>query len=165
MRTRILGLALILTLGSTAPAVPQSPGPPPCQPFGTNYCIAAPNSVSPSGATMFGLCGIGVLSNDLVLLCEFIGANQPGVFFHGPTQIQTPFGDGFRCVGGNVIRLWPPTMSNGSGTILLNFDNTGPGGVGVLPGATRHFQCWYRDPAGGTAGFNLSDGLSITFGP
>ena len=31
----------------------------------------------------------------------------------------------------------------------------------IVPGATLHFQLWYRDPAGG--GFNLSDGLRISW--
>jgi hypothetical protein len=163
MGNRLLTLSLLLALSALTHA--QGPGPPPCQPFGTNYCSAGANSASPQGATLFGLCGIGIASNDLTLLCEFIGAGQPAVFFHGPTQIRTPFGDGFRCVGGSLVRLWPPTVANGSGTVLHNFDNTGPGGVGVAAGATRNFQCWYRDPAGGPAGFNLSNGLAITFAP
>ena len=49
-------------------------------------------------------------------------------------------------------------------------DNTGPGGVNILQGATRYFQFWYRDPLGGDVngdmvsdGFSLSDGLEICF--
>ena len=36
---------------------------------------------------------------------------------------------------------------------------------GVNLGDRKYYQFWYRDPAGGGAGFNLSDGLSATFCP
>jgi hypothetical protein len=29
--------------------------------------------------------------------------------------------------------------------------------------ASRNFQFWFRDPAGGPAGFNLTNALKITF--
>ena len=39
------------------------------------------------------------------------------------------------------------------------------GGGEILPGSTWNTQFWYRDPAFGGAGFNLSDGLGVTFAP
>ena len=36
---------------------------------------------------------------------------------------------------------------------------------GIQPADTRYFQLWYRDPLGGLSGFNLSNGLEITFCP
>ena len=41
--------------------------------------------------------------------------------------------------------------------------NSGPGAIN--PGDTHNFQYWYRDPLSMGAGYNLSDGLSITFCP
>jgi hypothetical protein len=35
----------------------------------------------------------------------------------------------------------------------------------IQPADTRYFQIWYRDPTGGSSGFNLSNGLEITFCP
>ncbi len=38
----------------------------------------------------------------------------------------------------------------------------------VTAGSTWNYQFWYRDPpggGGGPAGFNLSNGMSITFCP
>jgi len=32
-------------------------------------------------------------------------------------------------------------------------------------GDTKFFQFWYRNPAGGGAGFNLSDSLAVPFCP
>jgi hypothetical protein len=40
---------------------------------------------------------------------------------------------------------------------------SGTGAVAV--GDTWFFQYWYRDVAAGASGFNLSNGLAVTFGP
>ena len=43
-------------------------------------------------------------------------------------------------------------------------DGNPPTAAGTMtPGSTWHFQAWFRDPAGGGAFFDLSDGLTITF--
>lgn len=39
--------------------------------------------------------------------------------------------------------------------------NSGP--FAMNPFSTWNFQFWYRDGAGGPFGFNLSDGLEVTF--
>ena len=44
-------------------------------------------------------------------------------------------------------------------------DNTVPAHVQVVPGASLNFQAWFRDPAAGMSGFNLSDAIEITFQP
>ena len=37
---------------------------------------------------------------------------------------------------------------------------------GFVPGETRHFQCWYRDPGGLCgSGFNVSAAYTVTFRP
>jgi hypothetical protein len=91
--------------------------------------------------------------------------NQPGLFYYGPNQIQTPFGNGFRCVGGTVGRL---PMELAAGNVLEHaLDNTMPAGTSTIisPGSTWNFQAWFRDPAAGAAGFDLSDAMQITFLP
>ena len=78
----------------------------------------------------------------------------------GPNQISAPFGDGVRCVGGSVTRIWPPGLASGNvanRTVdLATF--------GAMPG-TVNIQCWFRDPTGGSSGFNLSDGISAVLTP
>ena len=49
--------------------------------------------------------------------------------------------------------------------MLMNTAGGAAGGGQIQAGATWNFQAWYRDPAGGPSGFNLSDGLGITFCP
>ena len=37
--------------------------------------------------------------------------------------------------------------------------------MGIAPGSTWYFQFWYRDPAMGAPGFNLSSALAVSFEP
>ena len=61
-----------------------------------------------------------------------------------------------------MTRLGVAVASGGTATRALNLANLPPNG-GVLGGEVRYAQYWYRNPAGGGAGFNLSDGLRIPF--
>jgi|GEM_PF-1318902 hypothetical protein len=134
-----------------------------------NYCSTSPNSLGAGALMGFGGTA-SVASNNLSLSVSAASAIQPGLFFYGPGQIQAPFGDGFRCVGAGglgVFRLGPPVVSDaaGNGQRVLDLNaapaNSGPGLIQA--GDTWNFQFWYRDPAAGGSGFNLSDGLSVTF--
>ncbi len=133
------------------------------------YCIGSPNSMG-SGAGLFSTGSTSVAANDLVLHVMGASAGQPGLFFYGPAQIQAPFGDGFRCVGGGalgIFRLNPPLVSDGTGHVQRVLDLTAPpasaGPGAIQAGETWNFQYWYRDPAAGGTGFNLSDALSVPF--
>lgn len=134
----------------------------------TNYCVAAPNS-SGSGAMLSSSGDTSVSGNTFTL--ELIGAapGQPGLFYYGPNEVQIPFGEGFRCVGGTTFRLNPPQNADAFGDTsrLVDFTQApaccGPGAISA--GDTWKFQYWYRDPVGGGTGFNLSDGLSAIFCP
>lgn len=130
---------------------------------GTNFCSAAPNSVSAGGAQISASGSASVAANDLTLLAGPLPQGQPGIFYHGALQANAPFGDGLRCVANSLVRVPPASTPDQSGVLSSALDNTALGGAGIFVGSTRHFQAWYRDPAGGPNGFNLSDGLSITF--
>jgi len=144
---------------------------------GANFCTSAPNSVTPmGGATGSIISNTGstsVSANDLVLTAGPMVVGEPGIFFYGTSELNggmgLPFGNGFRCAGGTVVRFFPPVQANASGDMVLAVDNSLPGIAGssapIIDMATLHFQSWYRDPAGGGAGFNLSDGLTLTFTP
>jgi len=133
---------------------------------GTNYCPLTVNSAG-AGTVMSGSGSASVMANDLVIEAANGPATQPGVFFYGPSQIQVPFGEGNRCVGGAVIRLWPPSVADGTGLNTRVVDNMSPAITGgaspIVVGGTQNFQYWHRDPAGGGSGFNLSDALSVLF--
>ena len=101
-----------------------------------------------------------------MLTCTGLPVNQFGIFFYGPDQIQLPFGNGWRCVGGQFFRL-PVLDSGAGGTFSYAFDTQNPLDPAgqVAAGELWNFQCWYRDPAAPGASFNVSDGHAILFTP
>jgi subtilisin family serine protease len=130
----------------------------------TSYCASSPNSVGP-GAFMSWSGSQSLSANDLVVIASGAPPNTTGLFFFGTTSVQAPFGNGFRCVGGAVTRL-PVVHANAFGDAVQNIDLANlPQGQVVVAGDVRNFQFWYRNPAGGGALFNLSDGLRVQFCP
>lgn len=136
-----------------------------------NYCIAAPNSLG-SGAILFASGTQSIATNDLNLDVQGAAPSQFGIFYYGSSQVQQVFGDGFRCVGAGltgIYRFAPAVLSDGFGDATHAVDFTqapaNAGGGQLMPGSTWYFQFWYRDPAAGGAGFNLSNGLSVPFCP
>jgi hypothetical protein len=96
-----------------------------------------------------------------------MAAGEPGLFYFGPDEPQVPFGNGFRCVGGGpgeVFRVFPFVAADAAGSLRASLDLPSLPGT-ISPGSTWKFQAWFRDPAGGGQGFDLSDGISIDFTP
>lgn len=141
--------------------IEYEPGP------GTPFCPLTPNSAG-AGAAISAAGGVSVQANDLSFMAGPMAVGEPGIFYYGPDQLQVPFGNGNRCVGGSggtIVRMFPFVVADATGFMSYAFDNTGPPHIQVVPGATLNFQAWFRDPAGGGAGFNLSDGLAVMFTP
>jgi hypothetical protein len=137
----------------------------PC-PAPVNYCIAAPNSQGPNGAHMSILGSTSVAANDMVLVATGVRPGAPGFFYFGATQQQIPLGNGFSCAGNPLLRLASPNLfANASGQLVRPVNFTVGNALHIQPGSTWNFQVMYRDLAGGGAGFNLTDGLAITFCP
>jgi hypothetical protein len=137
--------------------------------IGTNFCMSAINS-SGGEALIFAGGSASLAANNLVLNAQPVPALEPGIFYYGPNEILQPFGDGFRCVAlggvGTIFRLFPFAQSDMTELMSYPVDYTAaPPGGQIVSGSTWKFQAWFRDPAANGAGFNLSDGLSITFGP
>ena len=140
-----------------------------CSDGGTaQYCATSPNSAG-SGAVISSLGSVSISTNNFLLVSGNGIPNGPGLFYYGPSMIQAPFGDGFRCVGGATRRLNPVTTADAMGTTLRTLDFTVPpasaGQHMIVPGSTWNFQHWFRDAMAGMSGFNLSNGLSVTFLP
>ena len=94
--------------------------------------------------------------------CVGMAPGQFGLFFYSQLETSTPFGNGLRCIDHPLYRL--PAQQAGGGKLNQAVDfNDLPAGGDILPGSTWSFQAWYRDPAGGGAGFNTSDALRMRF--
>ncbi|MCP3917678.1 MAG: hypothetical protein GY711_19210 [bacterium] len=77
---------------------------------------------------------------------------------------SVPLGEGTLCVGSPFIRL-PVVQTDVLGSASYVLDLTDPlfPSAEITPGTTWNFQFWYRDVAGGPAGFNLSDAVGVQF--
>lgn len=130
-----------------------------------NTCFTSPNSVDPIGAVM-GYSGTqSVVNNDLTLIVTGCPPNANGLFYFGDTETFTAFGNGYRCVASPVIRLGT-IPANLFGEAVYDLDLNAPPVAGhISAGQTKFFQFWYRNPAAGGAGFNLSDALGVPFNP
>jgi hypothetical protein len=132
----------------------------------TNYCVGAISSTG-EGVSI-GEQGTRYLSNnDYALFFKACPANQLGIFITGQGTNNVPLGNGFLCVGGTVQRFLPPVSTGiaGTGSMALDFTDPSSPASQFTAGSTWNFQFWYRDPAAGGSGFNLSNGLSATFCP
>jgi hypothetical protein len=160
--TSITLAALTLTAVMASSAFAQCPDP-------INYCTTSPNSVG-SGALMSWTGTPTIADDDFHLLATGCPPNQFMIFYYGAEPVTIPFGNGFRCVGAGGVGLFrfPVIKTDGGGTGDLKVDYTVPpaGGdhhdPGVWnPGGTWYCQAWYRDPAGGGAFHNFTDGLKV----
>ena len=123
-----------------------------------------------TGATLRAL-GTASLANDSLSLLGANMTNAPCLYFQGTTRqnggFGDAFGDGLRCAGGAAVRLG--AYSNGNGSSQIPAPNEARISVrgGVASPGTRTYQVWYRNVAAfcTPAGFNLSNGLEITWAP
>ena len=131
-------------------------------PTPTNYCVTSANSVGP-GALISTSGSQDVDDGTFTLNATGCPLNKWGLFIYALAQDNTPAGDGVRCVGGQVFRL-PLVNTGGAGAAshLVDFNDL-PNGGDIFNGDTWNFQFVYRDPPGGPAGFNFSDGVNVTF--
>ena len=110
----------------------------------------------------------------LVLASGGEPAGATSIFVQGDLELAAgaPFGDGLRCIGGSLKRLYVVAAAGGVAMA------PGPGdspitqrsaslGDPIAHGSTRRYQVFYRDPeasfcpAGGT--FNASSGLAVAW--
>lgn len=130
-----------------------------------SYCPGAINSLGLSG-TLSTLGSNSVSANDLVFQATNLKPNVFALLASGTATAQIPFGDGTRCIGGALRRLYRlPASSSGTWAAALDIPHLPPAAL-VTAGSLRYFQLYYRDIGGplGT-GFNLTNGECISFTP
>ncbi|MEL6429269.1 MAG: hypothetical protein AAFR54_08830 [Planctomycetota bacterium] len=129
--------------------------------IGAAFCATNPNS-SGSATQLTAVGSTTVTANDFALIATNVPASQPGLFFLGLDQAQVPFGDGFLCIGGSLVRINPPVFASAAGEVTRSVDLLAlPVSTVVSAGATTRFQFWHRDPFVAGSGFNLSNGLTV----
>ncbi len=132
----------------------------PC--FGLEYCTSTPNS---SGAAAYlqvaGDLSLSGTSTSLQALdCP---ASRPGIFFYGAGPANMPLANGRLCIDPfsglhRMQAVW--TDPTGFAELPLDF-----AALPFTPDDTWYFQYWFRDPAGGGTGSNLTDAVRVRFCP
>jgi formylglycine-generating enzyme required for sulfatase activity len=138
----------------------------------TNYCSTSPNSVG-AGAIISWTGTASLTADDFHLVAAGCPPGQFLMYYYGARQIALPFGNGWQCAGtgGVGIFRFRPMPIDSAGAAVMKVDFVEPpagigGGAGKwMPGDTWFCQGWYRDPAGGGAQFNLTDGLAVEVCP
>jgi Tol biopolymer transport system component len=149
----------------------------PC-PCGNNGALGHGCDNSLFGVPGALLTGGGVPSLSADSLALTVGSEITGslrIFLQGDAAIPpVAFGDGLRCVGGTLKRLFVVSDSSIATTVptlggpSISSRSSALGDT-IPTGATRHYQVYYRDaspsfcppPAGST--FNISNGVSVTW--
>jgi hypothetical protein len=99
--------------------------------------------------------------------------DKTGLFFFGTSQVDVPFGEGRRLVGGQVVRMHPVVRTDSAGNArLYPPDPIRPWYAHLQPGPQNmNYQYWFRDPGhdgngnGVAQGFNLSDAVTVEHTP
>ncbi len=125
------------------------------------------NSVNASGAN---LAATGTTTPDTMVLS---GSGMPAVvsciYLQGDALVDTTFGDGVRCAGGNLIRLRTRANVGGASAFPDSTDTitlSARGGVTPGSGFTRLYQTYYRNSAAvfcPPETFNVTNGWRLTW--
>ena len=131
----------------------------------TTYCYSFPNTTGSTADLMIS-GSTSVSANNLTLMAAPM-PNQWGIFYYGPNMVNggggAVFGEGVRCVGGSTHRLPPRLASFSTLTYTMDLTNPPSASGAIDPGSSWNFQAWFRDPPGGSSGFNLSNAATIDF--
>lgn len=133
------------------------------------------NSAATGGALL--VASGDTAPDSLVLHASGLLPSASAIFLQGTSNISPlPFGDGLRCTGGVLKRLYLKSASGGvvfapqTGDLPITLRSAALGDP-IPSGDRRYYQVYYRDPnlgfcpspSGGT--FNATNALSVTWGP
>jgi len=136
------------------------------------------NSAGTGGATLIAIGVASVSSDTLQFVTSGERPSASSIVIQGDEQLPSglPFGDGVRCVGENIRRLYIKFAVGGSiiaptGSELPVSVRSTAMGVPILPGYEKRYQVFYRDPNAsfgcptpGGARFNITSGVRIPWG-
>ena len=118
----------------------------------------------------------GTNPDTLTLTSSFEPSTAGTIFLEGTEMAATPilFGDGIRCAGGDLLRLYVKNAVAGSATApqagdLSISQRSANLGFPILPGQIRYFQTYYRDGAPGFcvppsgSNFNAANAIRVVW--
>lgn len=121
------------------------------------------NSYLGFGATLIASGTESVVADDLVFSVFKARPNVTSMLVQGSSATSVAFKDGILCMGNPTERI-EVMFLNGYGEAATSSSIANEGDV--LPGQTRYYQHWYRDPGGvspcGT-GSNFTNGIQINW--
>jgi hypothetical protein len=133
---------------------------------------------SATGGAQLAATGVAGLAADTLLFTSTGELPQAtSVFLQGTTQITTgvAFGQGVRCVGGSLKRLYVHNATGGTVSAPIGADlsvsaRSAALGHSIAAGETLYYMVYYRDPIvlGGcpsTSTFNATQGLAVPWAP
>jgi len=133
------------------------------------------NSAGTGGAQLVATGYAGFSGDTLVLTSSGERATAFSIFLQGDGLANNIYGQGVRCVGGSLRRLYMKAASGGVATAPVSGDpsvttRSAALGDAIPPGGTRRYMVYYRDPVvlGGCPAnrtFNTSQGIQITWAP
>lgn len=135
------------------------------------------NSFNTGGAFMYFTGSSSLSADTLVLFADGMVSGSVAILIQGDTEIYPAavFGQGVRCVGGNLRRMYSTYTGGGSvrmppvGQMSISARSAAVGDP-IAPGTMRYYQVAYRDLAvlGGcpmTSAFNISTGMPLIWAP
>jgi hypothetical protein len=131
---------------------------------------ACPNSHSQDGAILAFIGHSSLSADDFGLIASEMGPSATCMFFQGSSSTFSGvvFGDGQRCVSGNVRRLGVKTANQGVATYpeVTDLPISIKGQV-PAPNSYQTYQVWYRDIAAycTPSTFNLTSGVATVWTP
>jgi len=127
-----------------------------------------------TGGALLTVTGTASLSEDTVqLTSSYERPTALSVFLQGNAVVgPLNYGDGLRCTGGTLKRIYVKAAVNG---VVVGPETGDPSisarsstlGAPIPLGATRLYQAFYRDPPPGfcpSGTFNVSNGIAIAWG-
>ena len=135
------------------------------------------NSSATGGARLAATGSPSLVADTLVLTSSDEIAGVASVFLQGTTAIQpVPFGDGLRCVAGQLNRLYVHFASGGTASAPVGSDpsvsaRSAALGDAITAGSSRWYQVYYRDPVLAFCAtpqgnsWNASSGVRVQWAP
>ena len=147
----------------------------PCGNPPVGYDRGCNNSSNTGGAYLLPSGVASIAADTMHLSSASEKLNATSIFLQGSALTNVVFGQGVRCTGGTLKRLYVKTASGGSASAPSGTDPTMSARSAALgdvlaAGSTRYYNVYYRDPTvlGGcpsASTFNSTDAVAATWAP